>query len=521
MTPEDRSGSPSSLRRAAGLALILGSLAARSVEGTDATQRTAPAPEGLTALTTSNPYCYQPDPRQNVCFVGFRVLGSVQATNPDTMKSLTLTLDGKLVHRSLAFFEAGIFAGSSLHDPGFRVPCGLPGVSGDPDPQIGKVYSAEIQATTVSSNTSTNFVSIGCPAYLVAEGASVISIAPTPLTSQQPPDRVVLLPLTISDLATFDLAWAASVTGPACTGAGVKWATLAPVAGKAPGNGSSTAIVAFDSTGLAPGTYQGHLCVASGDTFTPNVDVPLTMTVTSALPGFSVSPASVGLELPPGQSAITTLDVSDTGAAGVHWTIAPSLSPTCASGTVPWLTLSTTSGMTAPGATTPVDLTFDAMGLSVGSHLAYLCTSSDDPANPSVVVPLRLDVVAPNLFYPLTPCRLFDTRNTTGPDAGSPILGAGETRVFTVGGRCSVPTSARSLSVNVTVTGQAAAGELLLYRADLAAPPATSTTSFLPGHTRANNAVIELSRDGTGKFRVVNRSSSSVHLIVDVNGTFH
>ena len=517
----DRSGDPSRLRRAAGAALILGSLAARSVEGTDAPRRTAPAPEGLTAITTSNPYCYQPDPRQNVCFVGFRILGNVGATNPDTLKSLTLTLDGKLVHRSLAFFEAGITATSSLHGPGFRVPCGLPGVSGDPDPQIGKVYSATIQATTVSSNTSTNSMPIGCPAYLVAEGASVISIAPTPLTSQQPPDRVVLLPLTISDLATFDLAWAASVTGPACTGAGVKWASLAPVAGKAPGNGSSTAIVAFDSTGLAPATYQGHLCVASGDTFTPNVDVPLTMTVTPASPGFSVSPASVGLELPPGQSAKTTLEVSDTGAAGVLWTIAPSLSPTCAPGTVPWLTLSTTSGMTAPGATTPVDLTFDATGLSVGSHPAYLCASSDDPANPSIVVPLRLDVVASNLFYPLTPCRLFDTRNASGPDAASPILAPGEIRTFSVAGRCSVPGAARSLSVNVTVTGQTAAGGLLLFRADLAGPPTSSTISFRPGVTRANNAIIELARDGTGKFRVVNRSTSSVHLIVDVNGTFH
>ncbi len=123
-------------------------------------------------------------------------------------------------------------------------------------------------------------------------------------------------------------------------------------------------------------------------------------------------------------------------------------------------------------------------------------------------------------FYVLAPCRLFDTRDTTGPDAASPALGAGETRTFTIGGRCSLPSSARSLSVNQTVTGQTAPGELVLYRGDLLSAPNASSITFQAGKTRANNAILELARDGSGTFKVFNDSSGTVHFILDVNGVF-
>jgi len=123
-------------------------------------------------------------------------------------------------------------------------------------------------------------------------------------------------------------------------------------------------------------------------------------------------------------------------------------------------------------------------------------------------------------FYPVAPCRLFDTRNDGGADAAAPGLGAGETRKLTVGARCSLPAAARSLSVNVTVTGQTAAGELLLFRGDLTLAPAASSISFRPGVTRGNNAIVELARDGSGTFKVLGATAGTVHLIVDVNGYF-
>ncbi|HYN41662.1 MAG TPA: glycoside hydrolase family 44 protein, partial [Thermoanaerobaculia bacterium] len=98
---------------------------------------------------------------------------------------------------------------------------------------------------------------------------------------------------------------------------------------------------------------------------------------------------------------------------------------------------------------------------------------------------------SPSSFHTLTPCRLVDTRNATGP-FGGPALTAGETRSFTVAdGACGVPADAKAVAVNVTVTGQTAAGALTLFPGSGVAP-VTTTISFAAGKTRANNALIGL-----------------------------
>ena len=138
---------------------------------------------------------------------------------------------------------------------------------------------------------------------------------------------------------------------------------------------------------------------------------------------------------------------------------------------------------------------------------------------PSIAVD---ELMAPPVLYsPVTPCRLFDTRSVDGPAAAAPALGPGETRVFSVGTRCGLNASAvRALVVNQTVTQPAAAGDLVLYRGDLTAVPVTSNVSFAAGKTRANNGILELSRAGDGTFRLHNRSTGTVHFILDVSGVF-
>lgn len=121
-------------------------------------------------------------------------------------------------------------------------------------------------------------------------------------------------------------------------------------------------------------------------------------------------------------------------------------------------------------------------------------------------------------FFTLTPCRVLDTRNATGP-LGGPALTANGNRVFVVSGTCGIPSSARSISANVTVVGPAAAGLLTLFPGNAFAM-GTSTISFAAGDTRANNAVIELATDGTGSFGVLNQSTQATPFVVDVNGYF-
>ena len=117
-------------------------------------------------------------------------------------------------------------------------------------------------------------------------------------------------------------------------------------------------------------------------------------------------------------------------------------------------------------------------------------------------------------YYTLTPCRLVDTRS-----AQAPALAAGERRVWTVtGGACGVPATATAVAVNVTVTGAIAAGHVRLAPGN--GLTESSAVNFSAGATRANNGVVRLATDGTGGLAATNRSSGTVHLVLDVSGYF-
>jgi hypothetical protein len=122
-------------------------------------------------------------------------------------------------------------------------------------------------------------------------------------------------------------------------------------------------------------------------------------------------------------------------------------------------------------------------------------------------------------FFTLAPCRLIDTRNPAGP-LGGPALSPGAARLFVVTGACGVPSSAKALSVNVTVTQPTAAGYLQLLPGNQSFVPAVSTLNVSGGQTRANNAVLPLATDGSGSLQILNGSPGSFHVLLDVNGYF-
>ena len=132
--------------------------------------------------------------------------------------------------------------------------------------------------------------------------------------------------------------------------------------------------------------------------------------------------------------------------------------------------------------------------------------------------PVSWPGATPSFFYTSSPCRVIDTRGAPGSLAG-PALGAGERRTFVIAGACGIPGSALAVSVNVTVTGPAAAGFLTLAPGGQPLPLA-STINFAAGDTRANNATLGLARDGSGGIVVLNGSAGTVQLILDVNGYF-
>lgn len=123
----------------------------------------------------------------------------------------------------------------------------------------------------------------------------------------------------------------------------------------------------------------------------------------------------------------------------------------------------------------------------------------------------------PLSFYTLTPCRLVDTRNSVGP-LGGPALAASAQRTFTLASQCGVPSTARALSVNVTVITPTAAGDLRLFPGG-SASPLVSTINYRAGQTRANNAIAGLGAAGDLTVQC-DQAAGTVHLVLDVNGYF-
>jgi parallel beta-helix repeat protein len=120
-------------------------------------------------------------------------------------------------------------------------------------------------------------------------------------------------------------------------------------------------------------------------------------------------------------------------------------------------------------------------------------------------------------FYSVAPCRMVDTRNPAGP-FGGPALAANTQRTFPLISQCGVPATARALSVNVTATQPAAAGDLRLFPGGSLAP-LVSTINYRTGQTRANNAVAALGAAGDLTVQC-DQAAGMVHLVIDVNGYF-
>jgi hypothetical protein len=121
------------------------------------------------------------------------------------------------------------------------------------------------------------------------------------------------------------------------------------------------------------------------------------------------------------------------------------------------------------------------------------------------------------MFFAVSPCRAFDSRLP----ADGPALTSSVTRVVQLAGRCGIPATARSVSLNLTVLAASGDGFLQAFAGDQA-PTSTSTVSFRAGRTQADNAIAQLALDGGGTvaLRPYSASGGTVHVIVDVSGYF-
>jgi hypothetical protein len=120
-------------------------------------------------------------------------------------------------------------------------------------------------------------------------------------------------------------------------------------------------------------------------------------------------------------------------------------------------------------------------------------------------------------LYTISPCRLLDTRQTTGP-LGGPMLSSGSPRTFPVSGHCGIPADAVAVAANVTMVNPTSGGSVQIFPAG-GPTPVAGTLDVAAHRTRGNNAVLALGAGGqvTG---LATLTSGTVDLVVDVTGYF-
>lgn len=128
----------------------------------------------------------------------------------------------------------------------------------------------------------------------------------------------------------------------------------------------------------------------------------------------------------------------------------------------------------------------------------------------------------PDLFVPMTPCRLIDTRsgaNTVGP-RGYPMTAQETYNRVVVGspGNCLIPLTATALALNVTVLHGTAKSFLTIFPAD-ASRPIASSLNWTAGQAATPNAVIGVLAGGSKTLAFYN-DAGTVDIIVDVAGYY-
>jgi hypothetical protein len=217
------------------------------------------------------------------------------------------------------------------------------------------------------------------------------------------------------------------------------------------------------------------------------------------LSGLSCTPSTV---TPP---ATSTCTVSLSGAVSSTTTI--SLSSDVAAATVP-ASVDITTGLSST--------TFIVTTSTVSATTPALITAM--LGGNSVSVSVILTPSAGLAFYPLTPCRIADTRAGFGFSGyfGSPSLLAGAARSFPVQqSACDVPATAQAYSLNLTVVPPGPLGYLSVWPTGSGAP-SVSTLNAPDGIVAANAAIIAAGTNGA----ISLFASNETDVLIDIDGYY-
>ena len=131
---------------------------------------------------------------------------------------------------------------------------------------------------------------------------------------------------------------------------------------------------------------------------------------------------------------------------------------------------------------------------------------------------VRPQAVAGDLFSPVSPTRVLDTRIGLGVPGGSqsPLAG-GQTLTLHVAGVAGVPVGADAVVMNVTAVAPSASTYVSVYPGNLTSPPAVSNLNVAAHQTVPNLVTVKL--DAAGDVNLFN-AVGAAHLLADVTGYY-
>jgi hypothetical protein len=251
----------------------------------------------------------------------------------------------------------------------------------------------------------------------------------------------------------------------------------------------ATCSIQVNGTSLQVGANSITATYTGSGTYPASTSSMQTVTVTSA----NGTPQKITFNPISSQTVGTQLALSATASSGLAVSFNSSTTGIC--------TVSgTTANLVATGTCT--------IAASQSGNGTYAPAT---PVNQSFTV----TTVAGLGFIPITPCRVVDTRGTTG-SLGGPSLAAGSTRSFPLPtSTCGLPSNASAYSLNVTVVPRHALEYLSLW--PTAQPqPVVSTLNSLDGRIVANAAIVPAGTSGSVSVYVTDQTD----VIIDVNGYF-
>jgi len=113
-------------------------------------------------------------------------------------------------------------------------------------------------------------------------------------------------------------------------------------------------------------------------------------------------------------------------------------------------------------------------------------------------------------FFAVAPCRTLDTR-------GAPLRQGGQ-RDVAIRGTCGVPTSAKAVSLNVTITGATTVSFLTLWPSGTGRPNVSTINFSQNDPSLANGAIVPLSTSAND-LSIFN-CCGDVDVLLDVTGYF-